>query len=168
MPALLSPMEPCASTTLITITIMYAVRQVISTDKAPGAVGPYSQGTKTGNLVFVSGQLGFIPGVRLLLLPKCTALHKPNALHCTAPCLCLRRVPSMLSPTTATVRSTIVPFSAPKPSVLALFSIPARKYNILALPCDHAKRATPRRRRILLQMMWRARPSRSCSTSALY
>ena len=41
-----------------------AGRQVVSTDKAPGAVGPYSQAIKTGNLVFVSGQLGFIPGVR--------------------------------------------------------------------------------------------------------
>ena len=41
-----------------------AGRQVVSTDKAPGAVGPYSQAIKTGSLVFVSGQLGFIPGVR--------------------------------------------------------------------------------------------------------
>ncbi|KAK9837111.1 hypothetical protein WJX81_003397 [Elliptochloris bilobata] len=39
-------------------------RQVVSTDKAPGAVGPYSQAIKTGNLVFVSGQLGFIPGTK--------------------------------------------------------------------------------------------------------
>ena len=37
---------------------------MVSTDKAPGAVGPYSQAIKTGNLVFVSGQLGFVPGVR--------------------------------------------------------------------------------------------------------
>ena len=32
-------------------------KQVISTEKAPKAIGPYSQGIKTGNLVFTSGQL---------------------------------------------------------------------------------------------------------------
>ncbi len=35
---------------------------LIHTDKAPAAVGPYSQATKTGNMLFVSGQLGIIPG----------------------------------------------------------------------------------------------------------
>jgi|SRR5580658_4089288 2-iminobutanoate/2-iminopropanoate deaminase len=31
-------------------------KQVISTTKAPGAIGPYSQGIRTGNLVFTAGQ----------------------------------------------------------------------------------------------------------------
>ncbi|NLW22218.1 MAG: RidA family protein [Tissierellia bacterium] len=31
--------------------------KAISTNKAPEAVGPYSQGIKAGNLIFVSGQL---------------------------------------------------------------------------------------------------------------
>lgn len=35
---------------------------LIHTDHAPAAVGPYSQATKTGNMLFVSGQLGIIPG----------------------------------------------------------------------------------------------------------
>lgn len=30
--------------------------EIVST-KAPGAIGPYSQGVKAGNLIFVSGQL---------------------------------------------------------------------------------------------------------------
>lgn len=30
---------------------------VISTDKAPGAIGPYSQAIKAGNMVFCSGQI---------------------------------------------------------------------------------------------------------------
>lgn len=34
---------------------------LIHTDNAPAAVGPYSQATKTGNMLFVSGQLGIIP-----------------------------------------------------------------------------------------------------------
>ena len=32
------------------------VKEVISTTNAPGAIGPYSQGIKYGNLLFVSGQ----------------------------------------------------------------------------------------------------------------
>ncbi len=35
--------------------------EFLSTDKAPAAVGPYSQGVKTGNLVFSSGQLPVDP-----------------------------------------------------------------------------------------------------------
>ena len=41
-------------------------REVVSTDKAPGAVGPYSQAVKAGGMVYVSGQVGLVPGVRLL------------------------------------------------------------------------------------------------------
>lgn len=33
----------------------------ISTDKAPAAIGPYSQGTKAGNVIFTSGQLPIVP-----------------------------------------------------------------------------------------------------------
>lgn len=32
-------------------------KTVIATSKAPGAIGPYSQGIKAGNIVFTSGQL---------------------------------------------------------------------------------------------------------------
>lgn len=34
---------------------------VISTDKAPAAIGPYSQAMVTGNLVFTSGQIAIDP-----------------------------------------------------------------------------------------------------------
>lgn len=34
---------------------------VINTDKAPAAIGPYSQAIKVGNLLYTSGQLGIIP-----------------------------------------------------------------------------------------------------------
>ncbi|UZP67080.1 RidA family protein [Desulfovibrio mangrovi] len=33
---------------------------IIKTDKAPAAIGPYSQGTILGNLVFTSGQLPIV------------------------------------------------------------------------------------------------------------
>jgi len=36
-------------------------KQIISTTNAPGAVGPYSQGVKVGNLVFTSGQIPLDP-----------------------------------------------------------------------------------------------------------
>ncbi|MCR4961925.1 MAG: RidA family protein [Lachnospiraceae bacterium] len=35
--------------------------KVIQTDKAPAAIGPYSQAIVTGNLVFASGQIAIIP-----------------------------------------------------------------------------------------------------------
>ena len=36
-------------------------KNVISSDKAPAALGPYSAGIKTGNMLFLSGQLGIDP-----------------------------------------------------------------------------------------------------------
>ncbi|TDR30914.1 RidA family protein [Hydromonas duriensis] len=36
-------------------------KQIISTTKAPAAIGPYSQAVKTGQMVFTSGQLGLDP-----------------------------------------------------------------------------------------------------------
>ncbi len=37
------------------------LRSTVSTDKAPSAVGPYSQGIAGGDLVFVSGQIPLDP-----------------------------------------------------------------------------------------------------------
>jgi len=34
------------------------MKQVIQTSDAPAAIGPYSQAVRTGNLLFLSGQLG--------------------------------------------------------------------------------------------------------------
>lgn len=39
----------------------------IATTKAPAALGPYSQGISTGNLVFISGQLPIDPATGKLL-----------------------------------------------------------------------------------------------------
>ena len=38
-------------------------KEVVATEKAPAALGPYSQAIKANNLVFVSGVLGLIPEV---------------------------------------------------------------------------------------------------------
>jgi len=42
-------------------------KQCIATVKAPSAIGPYSQGIRVGNLVFVSGQLPINPGTGALV-----------------------------------------------------------------------------------------------------
>ena len=40
--------------------------EIMHTDKAPAAVGPYSQAVKTGNLLFCSGQIGLNPATKRL------------------------------------------------------------------------------------------------------
>jgi 2-iminobutanoate/2-iminopropanoate deaminase len=39
-------------------------RTIITSDKAPAAVGPYSQGVRAGEFVFTAGQLGIVPGTK--------------------------------------------------------------------------------------------------------
>jgi 2-iminobutanoate/2-iminopropanoate deaminase len=36
-------------------------KQVINTDKAPSPIGPYSQAVRANGLVFLSGQVAFVP-----------------------------------------------------------------------------------------------------------
>lgn len=36
-------------------------KEIVSTDKAPAAIGPYSQAVRTGLVVFTSGQIGLDP-----------------------------------------------------------------------------------------------------------
>jgi len=43
------------------------VKEIITTKKAPAAVGPYSQAVKYGNLIFTSGTIGIDPGTGLLV-----------------------------------------------------------------------------------------------------
>ena len=42
-------------------------RDVVSTDKAPKAIGPYSQGIKAGDFVFTAGQAGVDPATGKLV-----------------------------------------------------------------------------------------------------
>ena len=37
------------------------MKQIISTDRAPRAIGPYSQAVRVGNLIFASGQIPIDP-----------------------------------------------------------------------------------------------------------
>ncbi len=47
--------------------------QKIHTDKAPAAIGPYSQALTTGNLVFTSGQIPLDPATGLMVGTEITA-----------------------------------------------------------------------------------------------
>ncbi|WP_298272563.1 RidA family protein [Geobacter sp.] len=38
------------------------MKQIVATDKAPKAIGPYSQAVKAGGFLFLSGQIPLIPG----------------------------------------------------------------------------------------------------------
>jgi 2-iminobutanoate/2-iminopropanoate deaminase len=42
-------------------------KQVIATDEAPAAIGPYSQGVRVGHLVFTAGQVGVDPATQLVV-----------------------------------------------------------------------------------------------------
>jgi 2-iminobutanoate/2-iminopropanoate deaminase len=44
-------------------------KQLVTTDKAPGAVGLYSQGIRVGDYVYTAGQLGIVPGTKEFLGP---------------------------------------------------------------------------------------------------
>ena len=39
-------------------------KHIIATDKAPAAVGPYSQAVRVGDLIYTAGQLGLVPGTK--------------------------------------------------------------------------------------------------------
>jgi len=43
------------------------MKQAISTTQAPSAIGPYSQGIRVGNLLFVSGQIPIDPSTGTLI-----------------------------------------------------------------------------------------------------
>jgi 2-iminobutanoate/2-iminopropanoate deaminase len=42
------------------------IKEILATNDAPAAVGPYSQAVAAGPLIFVSGQLGLVPPTKKL------------------------------------------------------------------------------------------------------
>jgi 2-iminobutanoate/2-iminopropanoate deaminase len=47
-------------------------KAVIATNRAPAAIGPYSQGVRAGNLVFTAGQIALDPGTQQVVAPGIT------------------------------------------------------------------------------------------------
>lgn len=43
------------------------MKKIISTTKAPAAIGPYSQAVQAGNTIYVSGQIPFVPETMTLV-----------------------------------------------------------------------------------------------------
>lgn len=43
------------------------MKEIIATDKAPAAIGPYSQAVKVGNLIFTSGMIPIDPATNTLV-----------------------------------------------------------------------------------------------------
>ncbi len=39
-------------------------KEIIATDGAPAAIGPYSQGIRAGNLIFTAGQIALDPATQ--------------------------------------------------------------------------------------------------------
>jgi 2-iminobutanoate/2-iminopropanoate deaminase len=69
----------------------------ISTNKAPAAVGPYSQGMKAGNIIYTSGQLPIVPETGELL--------KGDIQEETR--LCLENVKAVLEEGNATLKDVV-------------------------------------------------------------
>jgi 2-iminobutanoate/2-iminopropanoate deaminase len=44
-------------------------REIVATEKAPAAVGPYSQAVRVGDLIYTAGQLGLVPGSKAFAGP---------------------------------------------------------------------------------------------------
>ncbi|KAK7856005.1 reactive intermediate deaminase a [Quercus suber] len=48
---------------VLMFVLTVGIKEAVQTEKAPSALGPYSQATKANNFLFVSGVLGLVPEV---------------------------------------------------------------------------------------------------------
>ncbi|XP_042062684.1 reactive Intermediate Deaminase A, chloroplastic-like [Salvia splendens] len=55
------PSPPFASLGISTDAATPVLKEAVQTDKAPAALGPYSQAIKANNMLFMSGVLGLVP-----------------------------------------------------------------------------------------------------------
>ena len=94
-------------------------KTVVSSDNAPAAIGPYSPGIQSGNMVFLSGQLGIDPATGKL----------PEGIEAQAK-QSLANVEALLTAAGATfadvVKTTVSKFEAPFPARSA--------FQVAALP----------------------------------
>ena len=49
------------------------MKKIINTPNAPAPIGPYNQAVLSGNMLFISGQVAFIPGTANLVLDNIAA-----------------------------------------------------------------------------------------------
>lgn len=55
------------------------MKEIVSTERAPAAIGPYSQAVKTGDLMFMSGQIPLDPAT-MEIVPGCVACQTEQVL----------------------------------------------------------------------------------------
>lgn len=55
------------------------MKEIVSTDKAPAAIGPYSQAVKAGGFMFMSGQIPLDPAT-MEVAPGCVACQAEQVL----------------------------------------------------------------------------------------
>lgn len=55
------------------------MKEIISTDKAPAAIGPYSQAVKAGGFMFLSGQIPLDPAT-MEVVPGCVSCQTEQVL----------------------------------------------------------------------------------------
>jgi 2-iminobutanoate/2-iminopropanoate deaminase len=55
-------------------------KEIIATDQAPAAVGPYSQAVRAGDFIYTAGQLGLVPGTKEFAGPDVES-QTQQALH---------------------------------------------------------------------------------------
>lgn len=55
------------------------MKEIISTDKAPAAIGPYSQAVKAGGFIFLSGQIPLDPA-KMEIVPGCVSCQTEQVL----------------------------------------------------------------------------------------
>lgn len=56
--------------------------EAVETDEAPAALGPYSQAIKANGVLYVSGVLGLVPEVLLLLKINTWQKHGNSSIAC--------------------------------------------------------------------------------------
>ena len=61
-------------------------RQIIQTDKAPAAIGPYSQAVRAGDTVYLSGQIPLDPSTGLMVEGDITAQARRSFENLKAVC----------------------------------------------------------------------------------
>jgi 2-iminobutanoate/2-iminopropanoate deaminase len=55
-------------------------KEIVATDQAPAAIGPYSQGVRAGDFIYTAGQVGLIPGSKEFAGPDVESQTR-QALH---------------------------------------------------------------------------------------
>lgn len=55
------------------LIVEFRMSQIVQTDKAPAAIGPYSQAVRSGNTVYFSGQIPLVPATGEVVAGDITA-----------------------------------------------------------------------------------------------